>query len=460
MTAFFCSRSALTSSRPRVLVDRREDLADLDAGQPRHHLREPGHGEVRGRLEPLGAADGPEELQPLGLVGPPHFDLDGLRRPHDPRAHVGEVLGDQDEGDVGGEQRRIGRPFLDVDAHGAVVGGRLARRLGHQRLGIGQQHGHAERRLPVHGLLQERVEQGAERHRLARQRLGEAGAVHAVDDRDGVGEVAVGFAGQERGAVGALVLDHHFALAEDPLGQEAGQRHEVGGAVGPGRGRAPAPDRACCRGGRTCCPAAPGCRGPACGPSRGSSRRRRSPALHLLPRAAGVARLGRNRRHRRRRRQLALPRRCRCGAAPPSRARHGWSLSDWRTIVSSSSAMACGSRSDIEFWCSTSTSDSIESISVCSARTVSSTWANDASRRRLSSRFLRSAAAPARSGRARPAPPRGRRSRVSIARAARRAGVAGSAAARSAGCRQPARIMSSLPRCSDRYACEMPDRPW
>ena len=50
--------------------------------------------------------------------------------------------------------------------------------------------------------------------------------------------------------------------------------------------------------------------------------------------------------------------------------------------------MACGSRSEIEFWCSTSSSDSMESSSVTSAFTVPPTSESDASSRRLSSRFF------------------------------------------------------------------------
>lgn len=47
----------------------------------------------------------------------------------------------------------------------------------------------------------------------------------------------------------------------------------------------------------------------------------------------------------------------------------------------------------MEFWCSTSINDSIESISVKSVRTVSPTWDTEVRSRRLSSRFFRSAAA-------------------------------------------------------------------
>ena len=69
-------------------------------------------------------------------------------------ADVREVLRDEHDRHVGREERRIGRPFLHVHANGAVFGAGIARRLGHERLGIRQQDRDADRRLAAEDLLQ------------------------------------------------------------------------------------------------------------------------------------------------------------------------------------------------------------------------------------------------------------------------------------------------------------------
>ena len=207
----------------------------------------------------------------------------------------------------------------------------------------------------------------------------------------------MGIARVEDRAVGALVFDDDVALAEHPFGEKRRDRARSRRSCAARRpASAPARDRACCRGARTCCPAARGCRARACAPSGDSRRTRWSSPFRFRPdvpveaccrTAAGGAS------------------RARLPCQPPSSSLSSDSISrtmrsessDCRTIVSRSSEIACGSRSEIEFWCSTSSSDSMESSSVTSAFTVPSTSDNDASSRRLSSRFFLSAAA-ARSG--------------------------------------------------------------
>ena len=136
MTAFFCSRSACGSRRvPCSSTDDRIWRSWMRVS-PDVSCARRSTGSSDRACEPLGIANGLQKLQPLGFVGPLDFDLDRLRRADDARADVGEILGDEHEGDVGREERRIGGPFLDEHAHGAVFCARFAGRLGNQRLGV------------------------------------------------------------------------------------------------------------------------------------------------------------------------------------------------------------------------------------------------------------------------------------------------------------------------------------
>ena len=79
-----------------VLVDRREDLPQLDPRQAGRELRQPLRRQIRLRPEPLVARGSRcRKRSRSRLVGPLHLDLHGLRRSDDARADVGEVLGDR-----------------------------------------------------------------------------------------------------------------------------------------------------------------------------------------------------------------------------------------------------------------------------------------------------------------------------------------------------------------------------
>ena len=97
----------------------------------------------------------------------------------------------------------------------------LAGRLGDQRLGVRQDHGDAERRLAVDDLLQE-ASRAARRTPPARAAALARSSVPCTLSITATASVKClcDFAGVEDRAVGALVLDHDVALAEDPVGEE------------------------------------------------------------------------------------------------------------------------------------------------------------------------------------------------------------------------------------------------
>ncbi len=250
MTAFFCSRSVAASSLvPRSSTDDRICRSWMRVSP-----------EVSCARRPAGRSDfvanhsasriASTKRQPLGFVRPIDLDFDRLRRSHDARADVGEVLGDQHERDVRRQQRRIGRPLLDEDAHGAIFGARLRRTTREsafrRRAGSRPRRAAASRWID---LLQERIEQREEHRRIARQRSRQVGAVHGVDHGHRVGEVLVRFAGVKgRRRWRAGIRSPRRAGRTSSRPRNVGQRHEAARRRR-GRWAAAAPGRACCRAG-------------------------------------------------------------------------------------------------------------------------------------------------------------------------------------------------------------------
>ena len=297
--------------------------------------------------EPVGGRGSPRRnAQPIRFVGPLDFDLHGLRRADDPRADVGEVLGDQHERDVGRQQRRIGRPLLDEHAHGAIFGARLRRPIresASRRTGTGS----PRRATAARWTTCFRNESSSEKNAAGSRGSDRARSVPWIASTTATASVKCLCDSRrvEDRAVGALVFDHHVALAEHPVGQErrSAARSRAAGAALSGGLRHRRRDRACCRAARTCCRAARGCRAPACAPSAGSASNGAHRLLRLPPRVR--RRLGsRSAPGRRRRLGSATRRRQRRRSSPPVSDRSSASISrttrsessDCRTMVSSS----------------------------------------------------------------------------------------------------------------------------
>ncbi len=229
---FLFGRERLEGQPAAVLEHVGEDGAELHVAQPGGVLHEREVGDVGERVEarPRARAAGAVRAQEPVREGPALLEVGQLdvelgvvgaldERPRE----VVEVLGDEDEREVGLEQERVVRPLLERDEGRAVLGG-VARRLGHRDDGLGVVDDARDALALAEAQPEVVVQQGEDAGRVLRHPLGVVGGEEGVVARDGPGEVPPRLGVEKVDAVRAVVEHDQVAPGEEVVGEELPQR--------------------------------------------------------------------------------------------------------------------------------------------------------------------------------------------------------------------------------------------